>query len=742
MADNARTGPHKESPSDVPATARQAKNETQDTPYAHAARAYLDAGWSPVPLPYRKKASPPAGTTGHRGVDVTLEMVKSWGRLGARNIGIRAPDTVLGLDVDSYKEAGATTIAEAEKRLGELPSTFRSSAREDGSGIHWFRVPARRRWKTELGPGVEVIQRSHRYGVVWPSVHPEGMTYGWSDDLGLPMGDVPRVDTLPELAEAWVADLDLGSADEIDAKAEVSDVDGWVAALPGGDPCRAVQAALDRALAALKTGSRHDTMTRAQVALVRLGEQGHAGTPAALEALLSAFSKAVAPDGSRGDDDALREWERGLSGAVATVSAKPTAEGGRGCCPNAADDFADLLLTTPVLEHIRQAAHARLVSAPALLAYVLGRVLLDVRPDVYLPPTVGSAASLNLGVAVVGGSGSGKSALLDVSRELLGLTGEDQAACEKQIGSGEGLVQTFLRRDKETKEMRLIDDPRRLVVVDEVDQLGALGQRSGATLGPTIRSALTGGQLGTENADIERRRNVPAKSYRLVLFAGVQPTRSAALLEDSDAGTPQRFVWVRAVDPTIPDAEVEWPGELKWSPPEVTGFLDYPDHVKAVVRSTRLAQQRGEGRELDGHLVLLRLKVGAALALLHGGTSITDEWWALAGRIVDASLALQEDCKTVLAAEGQKRTAGAAIAASRAQDAAEEDRVKRAAQLILKRVREASGGWVTKHQARPGTHALREHMDDAIEILRLAGQVEVGEYESRGQQGTRLRATT
>ncbi|WP_347057270.1 hypothetical protein ABC795_11230 [Blastococcus sp. HT6-30] len=431
-----------------------------------------------------------------------------------------------------------------------------------------------------------------------------------------------------------------------------------------------------------------------------------------------------------GDDELDAKW----------AAARDTVKGGGFAPPpTPADDFAEPIAdvwSTSVLEHIRKAAHSRLVSAPALLAYVLGRVLLDVPPDVYLPPTVGSAASLNLGVAVVGGSGSGKSALLDVSRELLGA---NQARCEKQIGSGEGLVQTFLRRDKETKEMVLVHDPRRLVVVDEVDQLGALGQRSGATLGPTIRSALTGGQLGTENADIERRRNVPARSYRLVLFAGVQPTRSAALLEDSDAGTPQRFVWVRATDPTIPDAEVEWPGELKWSPPEVDGFLDYPDHVKAVVRSTRLAQQRGGGRELDGHLVLLRLKVGAALALLHGETFIRDEWWALAGQIVDASLALQGECKAVLAAEGQRRTAGAAIAQSRAQDAAEEDQVKRAAQQVLKKVREAGGKWVTKHQARPGTHALRQHMDDAIEVLRLASQVEVEEYESRGQQGIRLR---
>lgn len=395
--------------------------------------------------------------------------------------------------------------------------------------------------------------------------------------------------------------------------------------------------------------------------------------------------------------------------------------------------------STPILDHIRQAAHARLVSAPALLAYVLGRVLLDVPVSVQLPPTIGSPASLNLGVAVVGGSGSGKSALLDVSRELLGMTGLDQLTCEKQIGSGEGLIQTFLRRDKETKTLVLDDDPRRLILVDEIDQLGALGQRSGATIGPTIRSALTGGQLGTENADMDRKRNVPAKSYRLVLFAGVQPTRSAALLEDSDAGTPQRFVWVPAADPTIPDAEVPWPGALDWSPPEVKGFLDYPDHIKAVVRKARLAQQRGGGDELDGHLILLRLKLAGALALLHGETSITDQWWELAGRLVTASRSLQERCKAVIAAEGQRRSTGAAIAATRAQDAAEDDRLTRCSQLVLKKVQGAKGEWLTRHEARPSTASLRDYVDDAIELLRLAGQVDVDEYVNRGKPGVRLR---
>ncbi|WP_298992112.1 bifunctional DNA primase/polymerase [uncultured Pseudokineococcus sp.] len=718
-------------------------------PYADAARAYLAAGWNPVPLPYARKSPVPAGVTGWRGLNVNERMVEAWSRLGRRNIAVRAPETVIGIDADLYKDEGAATFAEAAERLGPLPDTFRSTARADGSGIYWFRVPPGRRWRAELGAGVEVVQWGHRYGVVGPSVHPDlAVEYEWVDPEGLPMGGPPHVDELPALPPEWVAELDNGSVADVDAKADVSDVSAWTDGLASGSPCQAMSKPLGGALAALEAdapGSRHGTMARAQLALVRMGEQGHAGAPAALEQLETAFSGAVAGSRDGGEAEARREWERALAGAVAIASAQATPEGDRGCCPersSPAEDFAaawgDVLDSTPVLAHIKQAAHARYLSAPALLAYVLGRVLVEVPPDVLLPATVGSEAPLNLAVAVVGGSGDGKSALFDVSRELLGLRGMAQEERERVAGSGEGLVNTFLRWDKTSKTNVLADDPVRIVSVDEIDQLGAIQSRSGATLAPVLRSALMGGALGSENADAERRRRVPAKSYRLVLFAGVQPTRSAALLDDADAGTPQRFVWVRASDPTIPD-HTEWPGELGWAPVETPKSIDYPEAVKAEVRAARLARARGTGDELAGHVNLTRLKVGAALALLHGETYISERWWGLAGQMVDASRAVQEQCRAVLAAEGQKRHAGAAIAAARAEEAVDDDKVARAARHVLKRVKEAAGEWVSRQDARHPTKSLREYTDDAIASLRRAGQVEVEEYESRGQTCVRLR---
>ena len=384
----------------------------------------------------------------------------------------------------------------------------------------------------------------------------------------------------------------------------------------------------------------------------------------------------------------------------------------------------DLFDATPTLSTIRQAAHSRLVGAPSLLCYVLARVLAEVPPSVSLPPVVGGRASLNLGIAVVGGSGAGKSALLSVSRELLGLTGAWQEDIERNLGSGEGLAQQFLWWDSKLKTNHLIHDPRRILTVDEIDQLGATKNRNGATIAPTIRSALTGDPLGQANATADRNRHLLAGSYRLVLVLGVQPTRSDTLLEDADACTPQRLVWVNAMDPTLPDEDVEWPGPLHWElPARLPELIDYPDHIKAEVRAARRAQTKSGADALAGHKLLTRLKVATALALLHGEQAITDQWWSLAGQIIDASVAAQADCKRVLSAEVATRNRNRGrLEGIREEGAAEyrNEKVEAAAKAIWKQVHKHAHGTKDSNQKHePGegctgrcvTNALRNFAD-------------------------------
>ncbi len=419
---------------------------------------------------------------------------------------------------------------------------------------------------------------------------------------------------------------------------------------------------------------------------------------------------------------------------------------------------------TATLRHVRAAAHSRVLSARGLLLVTLARLAVEVPIPTRLPPVVGAPAPLNLGVALVGGSGQGKSAMFDVSRELLGLVGEDQRDLERGPGSGEGLIETYLGKPRDDgqggKVRPLVADPRRLLYVDEIGQLGAVKDgRSGATVGPVLRSLLTGGLLGTENATAERRRVVPAGSSRAALVVGVQPPASDVLLNDYDArvGTPQRFAWAALTDPTIPDEDVAWPGPLGWEPPPWPAPVEYPEPVQAEVRGHARAAVRGERADddarLDGHARLTRLKVAALLAALHGETEISDLWWRLAGVVADDWTAeAVAECRAEVSASRtrQAATAGRLRGHSRLAEEAvvDEDRARQAAvtATVLERLAEAGEEGLAWSALRDKVRRHRDVFDRLLGTpaepgpLVESGQVRLTEVTVRGKPGVRVLA--
>jgi len=177
-------------------------------PYGSAARAYFAAGYRPLPLPPRKKASPPEGYTGRTGRKVTDDDLSRWlASHRSGNIGLRLPPGVAGIDVDAYKGAGHVAAwEELTARCGPLPDAPWCSSRDDGiSGVRLFRVPEG--WEAsaklpvgsnEVSPG-EVIQPHHRYVVAPPSIHPDtGRAYRWRS------GSITKVGDLPALPQPWL----------------------------------------------------------------------------------------------------------------------------------------------------------------------------------------------------------------------------------------------------------------------------------------------------------------------------------------------------------------------------------------------------------------------------------------------------------------------------------------------------------------------------------------------------------
>jgi putative DNA primase/helicase len=312
-------------------------NTTEAGPFATAARLYRAAGWHgtlPLGREAGKKWPPPGGFTGHGSPDPSGADVEAWIEThGDRNIGLRLPQGVIGLDVDAYEKdgkvkAGGEALAALEAELGPLPPTWVSSARPAPSGIRFYRVPLELdgrpiNWPGEAAKGIEIIQHGHRYAVAWPSTNPEadGATYRWRNhaDVALLGSAVPHVAELAELPEAWVRGLALSYARTDKTELGQDGMAAWWSMLRLGAPCARVGAALQRAREELVLGQagRHETARDSARTLAAYGGEGHRGVPEALTELGQVFAEAVAAPGR----DAAGEWHRLLAGAVELAAA-------------------------------------------------------------------------------------------------------------------------------------------------------------------------------------------------------------------------------------------------------------------------------------------------------------------------------------------------------------------------------------------------------------------------------------
>lgn len=634
--------------------------------YGAAAQGYWAAGWrSIVPMPRGKKFPPPTGYTGDRGDVPSYADLMAWAEDHPDgNLALVLPDGVIGIDVDAYDaKRGGDTLAAAESAWGALPPTVRSTSRtDDTSGIRQFQVPAGTRLQGQLTMGghsdVEIVQHHHRYVVAYPSIHPSGEMYRWLDDDGDEVG-IPRIDDLPMLPDRWVKEL---TAASVPSTAGVAvDVPALLRAVSDGDMDAVVAARLDEAMADLRSGgSRHDATTRHVLALLRFAEQGHSGVRGALEALCSAFTDAVTADGTRSVNSARAEFARMLTNQrghaliagtptvdfdeLAEVAAVvPPAPPGPPSPPTTGGDD-DFWESRESLSHIRDTAYGRMVAPWAVLGSACIRAINTVPHDITLPPLIGGPASLNSFLALVGSSGGGKGAATATAGELVPL---DPSIGSVEVGSGEGLGHQYVRRATAAQRK---NDPdcdaagmiwlRRSVAfsVTEVDTLGALDKRNGSTLMGRMRSAWSGEPLGFAYATADKALVVGHHAYRLTMTVGVQPQRAAALLDGAAGGTPQRFLWVSVTDPRIRRCPggpaVITPLALPTDWPEGPWTMPVPDVAADTVLDAHVARQRGEGDALDGHALLCRLKVMAALCVIDGRIEPNVEDWELSGVVM------------------------------------------------------------------------------------------------------------
>jgi len=328
--------------------------------------------------------------------------------------------------------------------------------------------------------------------------------------------------------------------------------------------------------------------------------------------------------------------------------------------PNLRAEFWEL---RPSLAHIRKAAWARCTCPDLVLHATLARLASHQFHDVRIDTGVLTPASLNYATALVGPSGAGKSTGHGVARELLP-TPEwlDEGDCYRDgipLGSGEGLAESFMGTVMADTDEIIKSGPNKgehkkrpvrrqvrhnvLFYADEGETLTRTLERSGATIGPALRSAWVAETIGQSNGTSDTTRVIQRGTYALGVVIGFQPETIGPLLADVAGGTPQRFLFATATDPAIPDEPVTWPGPLRGTTTvsSATAGQIIPvddDEVRAQVRAQHLARQRGAVEEpLDSHTPLHLAKTAALLAILDGRSKVNGMDWKIARVIVQTS---------------------------------------------------------------------------------------------------------
>ncbi|WP_156722623.1 hypothetical protein [Streptomyces apocyni] len=397
----------------------------------------------------------------------------------------------------------------------------------------------------------------------------------------------------------------------------------------------------------------------------------------------------------------------------------------------------------PVHQHIRQAAHAEGSSGDVLFYSLLARMSSMISHNIAAVSGIGGRASLNLFVAVVAASGGGKSIGTKVARSLLPPL-DPEFRDGLPIGSGEGIAEAFMGTvDEETGEIHakgpLKGDPvtkkvRKQVrhnayfYVDEGQTLARLAERSGSVLGETLRRAAIGETLGQTNASEERTRYVAAGSYSLGMVVGFQPSTAMPVIADASTGTPQRFLWAWAADPSIPDEPPTTPGPLPVNPASLQpgDSLDIvlPERIRRMLWAEHVARNRGELAidELDGHANLMKVKLTALLALLDGGrTDATEEDWELAEVVWTSSCAvrgalIQRAEREAEAARRREQDAKVAQELRTHQAKTDTDRTLERIALLVKKHASAVGGITFGELNRRLRSSDRDFLRRAVDV--------------------------
>jgi len=343
-------------------------------PFRETYEFYLAKHWfGPLPLPKRKKETPPNEFTGKAAEYPTKEQLEDWCKaeqgqnICLRLAGIDKDYEVMAIDVDHYRKGdrdklGGDQLKTLEEQLGPLPETWICTARVDGiSGHRLYRVPRGLSWVGKVDKDIDVISKGYRYSMTWPSINPDVNEQVWWFPPGTPLTlegrsawsgrgeDLPDAITdIPVLQDAWINYLTHGrikfEITPIDMNSSGKKIDEWVLGNFHGDddtePCFRMREKLDLHIKFLEdTTTFHDLIKNAHWNLTSLAFEGHHGWNKAVDeynaAVMAEFQKAGLGTTDRGSDPTVLEGEifRSLSLAVRKIKAKSDSRVETGAFP-------------------------------------------------------------------------------------------------------------------------------------------------------------------------------------------------------------------------------------------------------------------------------------------------------------------------------------------------------------------------------------------------------------------------
>lgn len=303
------------------------------------------------------------------------------------------------------------------------------------------------------------------------------------------------------------------------------------------------------------------------------------------------------------------------------------------------------------LEHIRHEAHRKGRSATTTTLAVLARIasMADVR--LRIPGFVGADASLGLYVCAVALSGAGKSSGASIAKRLV--TWEesrpDGAETEYITGTpntGPGMLENHftLSIDEDKKPVKEQTSHNAFWSFDEgMTLIRKMRSQESPNVAEVLRSGWGGEEQSQKNANVEFRRFLPQLSYQWGFFVVIQDGLVGDLLNETEGGTAQRFIWCSTDDPGIPSwKDRDWRDKsvksLGWVHPQMPRsaltspegqqppvYIEYPEwFVEEMLEWDEQKNLHGVD-PIDAHLYLNMMKAMANLALLRGRLIVNDD---------------------------------------------------------------------------------------------------------------------